>query len=93
VPASFTTRCANGSIISTLVAPVCAMLKRMPRTPAVCRARSSLSVTLAFTTATPRVFLMPNCASASNRQRLSTPYVEGWITTLREVPMRFCNNR
>jgi hypothetical protein len=65
-------RFANGSIMSTVVAPPVARLKRMPRTRAVSRRFNSSSVTLVLTTATPRA-VGPNSPSASTRPSLNTP--------------------
>ena len=65
-------RLESGSIISGVVAPACARLKRMPRTPAACMRLSSSADTLSLTTATMRA-LGPNTASASRCARLSVP--------------------
>ena len=54
----------RGSIISGVVAPACARLKRIPRTPSACRRFSSSVDTLSLTTATMRA-VGPNAASAS----------------------------
>ena len=54
----------KGSIISGVVAPACARLKRIPRTPSPCIRLSSSVDTLSSTTATIRA-PGPNAASAS----------------------------
>ena len=66
-------RFVSGSNMSQVVAPAGAMLKRIPRTPAASNAFNSASVTLVFTTATPRVVLRPNWRSEFTSKLLSTP--------------------
>lgn len=85
-------RLDSGSIISGVVAPAWARLKRIPRTPSACMRLSSSVETLSLTTATMRA-VGPNAASASRWQRLSVPYVDGCTSTWRVVPMRFCSAR
>ena len=58
------TRFDSGSIISGVVAPACARLKRIPRTPRACMRFSSSFVTVSLTTATMRAE-GPNKDSAS----------------------------
>ena len=70
-PRSFT-RFDSGSIISAVVAPACARLKRMPRTPSASMRLSSASATPSLTTATARAS-GPKAASASSVMRLSVP--------------------
>ena len=62
-------------------------LKRVPRTPASCIARSSASVTSRPTDATPRA-LPCECTSASHRARLSLPWQVAWTITLRSKPRK-----
>ena len=57
-------RLDSGSIISGVVAPTCARLKRMPRTPSACMRLSSSVETVSLTTATIRA-VGPKAASAS----------------------------
>ena len=66
------TRFDSGSIISGVVAPACARLKRMPRAPSPCMRFSSASVTVVSTTTTARA-LGPNAASASSVGAFSVP--------------------
>ena len=57
-PLNFVSRSMGA--VQRVVAPACRRLKRMPRTPAACISCSWWSVTVVFTTATPRAFAKPN---------------------------------
>ena len=70
-PSSFT-RFESGSIISGVVAPACARLKRMPRAPWACMRFNSASATVSSTTTTARA-VGPNATTASKVTRLSVP--------------------
>ncbi len=70
-PSAFT-RADRGCIISGVVAPAWARLKRMPRAPRACMRWSSASVTVSLTTTTARA-VGPIATSASRVQRLSMP--------------------
>ena len=62
-------------------------LKRVPRTPAACIARSSASVTSRPTDATPRA-LPFEWTSASTSARLSVPWQVACTITLRSKPRK-----
>jgi hypothetical protein len=70
-PSSWT-RFDSGAIISGVLAPPVARLKRMPRAPCSCMRFNSPSDTASLTTTTARA-CGPNAATASRVTRLSVP--------------------